>query len=210
MGSIKRVSLLATVALAALALTAASASAAIITPGGSAYSGNVAGVNSGPNPTLETSTATITCQTASTSGTMNGTALTGQLDFSWSNCSIVGVANCSVAAINDVDVIADESPAAPNFTIINDGSPNPRGETFISCATAFNCTASSDPDDGSGLTDRAGGTGSEVTANVAGGADPVVSIDDTVVVDGVGCPTEGQWVAQYTVTVPAAGLASNN
>ena len=55
-----------------------------------------------------------------------------------------------------------------------------------------------------------GDIGSEVEANVDGGADPVVNIDDTVDVAGVGCPSEGQWVAEYLVTVPAAGLESND
>jgi hypothetical protein len=197
MGSIKRVSLVATLALAALALTAASASADIVIPGqGTAYSGPVAGVNTGPDPTLETDTTTITCEVATTGGTMNGaTPATGELDFSWDQCSVVGgTASCSVDDIEDVSVDIDETNA-PDATIIN----TERGETFISCALVFNCTAASDPADGS-----------EVEAEVASGADPVASIDDTVNVSGVGCPSEGQWVAQYEITVPADGLESNN
>lgn len=193
MSSIKRVSLVATLALAMVALTAASASADIITPGGSAYVGSVAGVNTGPDPTLETDTTTITCEVATTGGTMDGGAGTGELDFTWDECSVVGgTASCDVDPINDVPVISDESPAtAGDFEIINTDI----GATFISCALVFNCTASSDP-----------GNGSEVEAYVDGGADPVVNVDDTVDVSGVGCPSEGQWVAEYTVTTPAAGL----
>jgi hypothetical protein len=208
MGSIKRVSLVATLALAALALTAASASADIITPGGSAYVGNVAGVNTGANPTLVTATTTIVCTGASTGGTMDGNApATAELDFSWSGCRIVNGVNCTVNAINDVLVNIDESLLdAPDATIVN----TELGSTFISCATAFNCTASSDPNDGSGLTDYPGGTGSEVTADVAGGADPVATIQDDVRVTGLGCPSTGTWNAQYLITVPSAGLESND
>jgi len=197
MSSIKRVSLLATVALAALALTAASASAEIVDPSsGDPYVGDVAGVNTGAAPTLVTSTATITCQGASTIGTMDGGAGTGELDFAWNTCTTSGgTVNCSVNNITGVDVRSDEGPAAPDFQIIN----TELGQTFISCALVFNCTASSNP-----------ANGSEVEADVDGGADPVVTIADTVNVSGAGCPSTGQWNAQYLVTVPTNGLESNN
>jgi hypothetical protein len=209
MRNLKRLPAMGTLALAALALTAASASADIVTPGtDTPYVGPIGFVKTGPNPTLVTSATTIVCTGASAGGTMDGNApATGELDFSWSGCRIVNGVNCNVSNINDVPVNLDESLlAAPDFTIVNTA----RVEISISCATAFNCTVSSDPDDGSGLTDYPGGTGSEVTADVAGGADPVAAIDDPVVVSGLGCPGEGRVVAQYLITVPSAGLESND
>ena len=208
MSSIKRVSLVATLALAAVALTAGPASADIVEFGTSnVYEDVVAGVNSGDDPTLETDQVTIVCGVATVDGeiTEGNTPATAELDFGWDDCNIVGGVGCNVDPIENVSVDLDESPAAPDSTIIN----TELGATFISCALVFNCTASSDPTDGSGLTDS-GGTGSEVTAPTTGAADPVSNIDDTVVVDGPTCPETGQWVAEYTITVPSGGLESNN
>jgi hypothetical protein len=221
MGSIKRVSLVATLALVALALTAASASADIEEIGtNGAYVGEVQGSNTGPDPTLETDTTTITCAVATVGGDLDGDwdstdEASASLDFTWDECNIVGGADCTVDPINDVSVhVYETSPwaTAPDALIVNDflgGSSI--GETFIGCLLgSFNCTASSDPEDGSGLTDSPSPAvpsdpGSEVTATVDS-ATQESNIDDTVVVSGVGCPTSGQWVAEYTITVPAAGL----
>jgi hypothetical protein len=127
---------------------------------------------------------------------MNGDApATGTLNFSWDQCGTVGGPTCNVNDINGVSVAFDESPPAPDFEIINTS----RAATLISCSPAFNCTASSDPADRS-----------EIEAYVVGDADPVETIDDTVVLSGAGCPEELQVGTQYVITVPSGGLESND
>jgi hypothetical protein len=209
MRNLKRLPTLTALALVAMALTAASASADIVDPvSGNPYVGEVAAVNTGANPTFATSTTTIVCTGASTGGTMDGNApATGELDFSWSGCRIVNGVNCTFGDMNDVSVNLDESLLdAPDYTIVNTS----RGDMFYTCATTFSCTMSSDPDDGSGFTDYPGGTGSEVTADTNGGADPVATIADDFRLTGLGCPSTGTWNAQYLITAPADGLESND
>jgi len=199
MRNLRRLTALTAVALAALALSAASASAEIVDPvSGDPYVGEVFAWDTGfDDPNFETSSATITCQGANTRGTIDGNApATGELDFDWSFCTTAGgTVNCLVNPINGVSVAFDESPAAPDFDIIN----TERAETFIWCGAVFGCTASSDP-----------WNGSEFAADVDGGPFPRMTIDDVVNFSGVGCPSTGTWNAQYQITVPSDGLESNN
>jgi hypothetical protein len=210
MRNLKRLTALMTLALVAMAFTAASASADIVDPiSGDPYVGEVAGVNTGADPTLVTSTTTITCADATIGGTIDGNApATAELDFAWNTCNIVGGVKCTFSGMNDVSVDIDEALLdAPNATIVN----SELGSTFMSCATGtINCTISSDPDDGSGLTDYPGGTGSEVTFDVVGGSDPVAYIQDDLSVSGLNCPSVMTWNAQYEITEPVDGLESND
>jgi hypothetical protein len=128
---------------------------------------------------------------------IGNTPATANLNFSWDQCEIVGAGttSCTVDDIYGVSVNLDEDWApAPDFQILNTSW----AESFISCGLVFNCTTTSAP----GFY--------QVSAEVAGGSDPVASIDDTVGVEGTGCPTEGQWVAQYEITSPSGGLESDN
>jgi hypothetical protein len=197
MGNLKRLSLLTTLALAAVALTAVSASADIEQSSnpGVPFVGPVQGHNVGPNPTLETSTVTITCTEATTAGSIDGDwdetgPATGSLRFAWDGCTAAaGLQTCEVDPVDPTDVnITEEN--APDSTITN----TERGETFIDCTGGvFTCTAWADPADGT-----------EVEADVDS-ATQIASIDDTVGVGltgEVGCPDSGQWVAQYQVSEP--------
>jgi hypothetical protein len=121
------------------------------------------------------------------------------LDFTWDQCGIAGdTFHCSIEDMTDVSVAIGE-PSGDGWrdsTITNTS----RGETFQACAATFNCTWYSDPDvvpHGS------------VTASMTSGADPVATIDETLNMEGTGCRTEFQWVAEYTITVPAGGLESD-
>jgi hypothetical protein len=189
MARLKRVSLLTTLAVAVVALTAVSASADIHSGGAGTYSGSIKGVNTGPNPTLVAGSTTITCTGALTGGTMDGDwdatgPASGVLDFSWSGCTAAPASvPCTVDDIVDVPVnITEEN--APDATIINTAEAG----TDIVCGGVFNCHASSDP------------SSSPVTADVDSDTQ-VASIDDTVDVSGlIACPGEGQWVAQYAIT----------
>lgn len=144
--------------------------------------------------TLETDQYTITCEVATIGGTIDGnTPATGTLDFTWDDCDIVGGTSCSIDHMNDVSIDIGES-AAPDATIVTTS----RGETFISCGLVFHCTMSTDPADGT-----------EVEIEVAGGADPVLTINDTLKYEGAGCADEIQWVAQYEITEPEDGLESD-
>ena len=195
MRNLKRLSALTGLALAVVAFTAPSASADIVIPGkNDPYVGPIAGVNTGLDPRFEAGGQTITCEGAAFAGTMDGTApATGELDFSWDQCTTSGPTGCTVDDIEDVPVAFDESPPAPDFFIINTEAV----ETFISCALLFNCTVSADS--------------SEVEAYVVGGTDPVASIDAAVNYTGPTCPEwPGRMVAEYEVTVPEEGLESND
>jgi len=122
---------------------------------------------------------------------MDGGALTGTLDFAWTQCTTSGeTVNCSVNDINGVSVAFDEWPPVPDFIIENTS----RIQTFISCGHVFNCTVSSDP-----------ANGSELEGYVVGGPDPIVIFDDTMVVSGAGCPSQGPVAAEYEITVPEDG-----
>ena len=208
MTSIKKVWLLTALVPAVAAFSAASASADIEVIGGdgSAYHGAVEGINTGPDPTLETGTTTIVCEVATVEGTMLGaTPATADLTFGWDQCRIVGGVGCSVDDIPNVDVALNEFSTAPdpnpeNYLTAPDSNitNTETGSTFISCALAFNCTATSDPAAGNGA----------VSATVESDTQ-VADIDDTVEVTGLGCPSTGQWVAQYEITVPADGLRSD-
>ena len=223
MGNLNRLMALTGLALAALALTAGPASADIVLFGtnpGVVYEDNpgTGGTNEGPvtavspgeniavrETTFVTDQVTIVCEVATIGGTVTqgNTPATATLTFGWDQCRIVASTGCTVDDINGVSFDLDEF--TPDFQLVTTS----RAETFISCALVFNCTASSDPTDGSGLTDNPFGTGSEVTAPTTGAANPVVTIDDTLVVDGPTCPETGQWEAEYEITVPSAGLESN-
>ena len=186
--NVKRLSLVTALALAVVAYAAIPASADILSPGefGSVYSGPVKGVRSGAAPTLVAGSTTITCQTANTSGSINGNApATGTLNFSWGSCTTQGAVPCSVNNINNVPVSISEANA-PSATITNTATAG----TTVSCGLVFVCNASSNP------------TTTPVTAEVDQ-ASQVATIADTVSVSGsVGCPASGvgQWNAQYLIT----------
>jgi hypothetical protein len=88
-----------------------------------------------------------------------------------------------------------ESPPAPDFLIIN----TERAGSFFSCSMAFNCTVYSDPADGSAF-----------EGYVTGGADPIVTFQETFEVSGLGCPSQAPVEGEYEITVPEDGLESNN
>ena len=190
--NLKRLSLLTALALAVVAYVAVPASADILSPGqfGSVYQGPIKGVNTGAAPTLQAGSTTITCQTASFEGLMDGdwTAAgpaSAELDFSWGQCATQGSVPCSVNAITDVSFEIDEENA-PSFTFKNT-------ETFgttITCSGVFVCNASSNP------------STTPVTIEVDQ-ASQIATIADTVNVSGmVGCPLSGvgTWNAQYLIT----------
>jgi hypothetical protein len=201
MGNLKRLSLVTALALAAVALAAGSASADIQNSSGT-YVGEFQGVNTGDNPTLVAGNSTVTCTSALVGGfdltasTINGDwnetgPASGNLDFRWSGCSVVsGVQfeTCTVDDVLDVDVAITELNA-PDSTVTNTETAG----TLISCGLVFNCTATADV------------STTPVTAEVDFETQ-IASIDDTVSVSGIGCPTSGQWRAQYAITVPEDDL----
>ncbi len=190
--NLKRLSLVTALALAVVAYAAIPASADILSPGsgGSVYSGAIKGVRSGAAPTLVAGNTTITCQSATTDGIMNGDATTGgpanaELNFQWDSCTTNGAVPCSVNDITGVSVNILEANA-PSATIRNTETAG----TTITCGLVFVCNASSNP------------STTPVTAEVAQ-ASQVATIADTVSVSGsVGCPASGTgtWNAQYLIT----------
>jgi hypothetical protein len=193
MGKLKRLSLLAALALAAVALTAAPASADIEQSSnpGVPYVGPVQGHDVGVGPTLEMPNGfAITCEQAVTAGSLDGNApATGSLRFAWHGCTAMsgGVA-CEVDAVPHVDIEITENP--PDFTMTN----AERAETFVECAGGvFACTAWSDPSDGT-----------EVSAEVDS-ATQIASIEDIVGVGlgtEIGCPDSALWTAGYELSEP--------
>jgi hypothetical protein len=200
--NLKRLSLVTALALAVVGYAAVPASADILSPGefGSVYSDCVPGgtkqdcpikgVRTGAAPTLVAGSTTITCQTATFTGVMDGDwtdagPANGTLSFSWGSCTTQGAVPCTVNAINNVPVIFDEANA-PSFTIRNTATAG----TTITCGVVFVCNASSNP------------ASTPVTAEVDQ-ASQIATIADTVAVSGsVGCPASGTgtWNAQYLIT----------
>jgi hypothetical protein len=203
MGNVRRLSVLLALTLVVVAFTAASASADIVNSSGT-YVGETQAVNTGPDPTLVAGNSTVTCTSAviggfdTTASTIDGDwdetgPASGNLDFRWSGCSVVrdlSFETCTVQDILDVDVSITEANA-PDSTITNTEAAG----TNINCGVVFNCFASSDP------------TTSPVTSEVDSDTQ-VADINDTVDVSGLGCPTSGQWVAQYAITVPEDDLSA--
>jgi hypothetical protein len=203
MSRIKRLSLVTALALAAVALTAASASADIVNSSG-VYSGPIFAehnANTGADPTLTSGSVVISCEVAESSGTINGdwTAggpANGVLDFSWDQCTAAGgLQTCTVDDVLDVPVNLNESTAlAPDSEIVN----TDRGQTFIDCTGGvFSCDAWSDPADGTAVV-------ADVDAETQ-----IVTINDTVGVGGsIACPSSGQWEARYEIVTPEDDLSS--
>jgi hypothetical protein len=190
-----RLSLLTVLTLAAVALTAGTASADILDSTGAIYNGPVSGTNVG-TPTLTSGDVVITCNssTFASVGNIDGDwdasgPANAVLDFAWSDCSAVsstGGNACSFAPAEDVSVILDETIlAAPDSTLINTS----RMEWRVTCLGTWVCTWSSDPS-----------TGSEVQADVDAETN-TVTINDVVEVSGTLCPDdEGVWDAVYAIT----------
>jgi hypothetical protein len=200
MSKLKRLSLLTVVVLAVVGYAAVPASADItLGDGGAVYSDCVAGgtlqdcpvkgVRSGAAPTLVAGSTTITCQTANTTGVMDGAApATGTLSFTWGSCTTQGAVPCTVNAINNVPVSISEANA-PSATITNTATAG----TTITCGVVFVCNAQST---------IGGGSPTPVSAEVDQ-ASQIATIADVVNVSGsVGCPASGTgtWNAQYLIT----------
>jgi hypothetical protein len=220
-----RLAVVTALALAALALTAVSASADIIdTTTGLPYTGAVSGTETGSAPTLSSGSVVISCDSATVSGTIDdGTApgMTGSLAFTFGGttaatndtCQTIagGAATCTVDPIGTGNATDATEPT-------NVGQATPVNVEYQETITAgenqsFSITG---PDmtiantELGATTVTCGGvfsctasantSTSQVTAVVDAETD-VAEIDDTVDLAGlIGCSLgAGNWTAQYTV-----------
>jgi hypothetical protein len=213
MSRIKRLSLVTALALAAVALTAATASADIVNSSG-VYNGYVFAEhneNTGDDPTLTAGGVVISCDDATshsdwdqTTGEQEGIdgdwdatgPANATLDFAWAGCTAAaGAQTCTVDPVHDVPVNFTESTLlAPDSEIVN----TDRGQTFVNCTGGiFSCDAWSDPADGTA-----------VVADVDSETQ-IITINDTVGVGGsLTCPSSGVWEARYQITTPSDPLSS--
>jgi hypothetical protein len=201
--NLKRLSLLAAVALATVAYAAVPASADMLSPGesGSVYSDcvfggdaqdcPVKGVDTGSATTLTMGSTVITCQGALIEGLMDGDATAAndpaeaQLNFAWADCATEEDVECVVDPINGVSFDIDEQNA-PSATFISTEAAG----AAITCGAIFSCTLSSNP-----ASDPLTGEFDQATQ--------ILTFGETVTVSGsVGCPLSGTatWQAQYLIT----------
>jgi hypothetical protein len=188
-----RLALLLALALAAVALTAANASAVVkdATQGGTAsgtttgaYSGSILGTETGP-----IIFGGATCLTSNVSGTVNGSASTATLSFTFGSCTTNGGSvACTVDPINNMSTTIAATGGGNG--VITQAS---NFSTTITCVGVYVCTASS--------TTTAGGTAGAgpVTAPLDAGAD-TATINDAMRATGpLGCTSPGTWNGVYTV-----------
>jgi hypothetical protein len=198
---LRKLGLLTTLALAALAVTAMAASATVkdSTAGGTQsgtttgqYSGAITSTETGATPTLVSGASTVTCTSATANGTSTGGGTSqAQLSFAWKTCSVVSggaPAICTIFAISDVTTVA--SPTGGGNGIFTQAELI---TTIISCPGAFEC--------GMRSTTTAGGTaGAGPVTAVFDASLNTLTINDQVHVAGsVGCTDPGTWKDTYEV-----------
>jgi hypothetical protein len=188
MRNLSKLALSTAIAAMAIALTAGAASADIYSGASGTYVGPIKGVNTGPDPTFQAGSTTITCTHAPMSGEMDGDwdatgPASAVADFSWDGCATNGGSPCTFSAVEDMSLAITEENA-PDATIVNTEA---WGMDYV-CGSVIQCHVSSDP------------TTSPVTADFDSDTQ-IASINDVLEISGhIGCPGQGDWIAQYLIT----------